>query len=68
MKPKKIATENSPQSWDCAICAKAFKAANELTFHYMQHSVLELSLGKRRDKIITFVINIEPVLNKPTES
>ena len=43
---KKSKTENNPQRWDCAICAKALTAPNELTFHYINHSILELAVGK----------------------
>ena len=43
---KKSKAENNPQRWDCAICAKALTAPNELTFHYINHSILELAVGK----------------------
>ena len=31
--------------WDCSVCQKSLTASNELTYHYMNHSILELALG-----------------------
>jgi len=34
------------EKWDCEICQKSLPASNELTYHYMNHSILELALGR----------------------
>ena len=45
MRSKKAKTVE-PENWTCAVCSKIFPAGNELTFHYMAHSILELAVGK----------------------
>jgi hypothetical protein len=46
-KSKKVKSDYKvePESWKCAICLDEFAAANELTFHYITHSILELAVG-----------------------
>ena len=34
-----------PENWECCICQNILPASNELTYHYMNHSILELALG-----------------------
>jgi hypothetical protein len=34
------------ESWLCEVCQQVLPAPNELTFHYISHSILELALGK----------------------
>ncbi len=50
LKKKRKAREKKdpqkPEVWDCAVCQKSLTASNELTYHYMNHSILELALGK----------------------
>lgn len=42
---EKVKKDQKPEVWDCAVCQKSLTASNELTYHYMNHSILELALG-----------------------